>query len=271
MNAPRLNAPRLNALRLLFGTLTILPVRPPTSVDRRTAGWAMALSSLAGLALAVVVVVPLVLLEEYADAPPLVVAVLVIGLLAFLTRAIHLDGLADTADGLGSGRRGDAALDIMKKSDIGPFGVVTLVLVLLLQVAALASCLADGTAPAALFVALIVSRTMLVGVCGPAFPPARRDGLGTAVAGSVNTSKASVGLALAAFSVVAGLGVLTSIDTAGNEQLGEGVYQFIWFAFFGGFGVAAWARRRFGGVTGDVYGAVVETTFTAALVIAAVS
>jgi adenosylcobinamide-GDP ribazoletransferase len=231
----------------------------------------MALSPLAGFVLAVVVIGPLVLLEEYADAPPLVVAVLVVGLLAFLTRAIHLDGLADTADGLGSGRRGEAALDVMKKSDIGPFGVVTLVLVLLLQVAALAHCLARDTAPAALFVALMVSRTMLVGVCRPAFGPARRDGLGAVVAGSVSTGKASVGMALALLLALAGLGVLAGVDTGGNEQLAEDVYRFIWFAFFGGFGVAAWASRRFGGVTGDVYGAVVETTFTASLVIAAVA
>lgn len=264
-----MNAPLLNALRLLFGTLTILPVRPPTSVDRRTAGWAMALSPLAGFVLAVVVVGPLVLLEEYADAPPLVVGVLVIGLLAFLTRAMHLDGLADTADGLGSGRRGEAAVDIMRKSDIGPFGVVTLVLVLLLQVTALASCLAEGSAPAALFVALMMSRMMLVAVCRPVFRPARRDGLGAVVAGSVDTIKASLGLALAVLLAIVGLGVLAGIDTAGNEQLGEGVYQFVWFAFLGGFGLAAWTVRRFGGVTGDVYGAVVETTFTAALVIAA--
>ena len=46
---------------------------------------------------------------------------------ALLTRGLHLDGLADTVDALGSYRRGDAALDIMKKPDIGPFGVVALV------------------------------------------------------------------------------------------------------------------------------------------------
>jgi adenosylcobinamide-GDP ribazoletransferase len=261
----------VNALRLLFGTLTILPVRPPTSVDRRTAGWAMALSPVAGFALAVAVVAPLVVVQEYADAPPLLLAVLVIGLLTFLTRAIHLDGLADTADGLGSGRRGEAALDIMKKSDIGPFGVVTLVLVLLLQVAALAECLAGGSAPAALFVALVVSRSMLVGVCGPSFGPARPDGLGAVVAGSVNASKASVGLALALMLVITGLGVLTGIDTPGNEQLGDAVYQFITLAIAAGVGVSAWAAKRFGGMTGDVYGAVIEVTFTATLVIAALS
>ena len=261
----------MNALRLLFGTLTILPVRPPTSVDRRTAGWAMALSPLAGFALAVAVVAPLVVVQEYADAPPRLLAVLVIGLLTFLTRAIHLDGLADTADGLGSGRRGEAALDIMKKSDIGPFGVVTLVLVLLLQVAALADCLAQGSAPAALFVALVVSRSMLLSVCGASFKPARPDGLGAVVAGSVNASKASVGLALAFVLVIAGFGVLAGVDSAGTDQLADSVYQFMPLAVAAGLGVAAWAAKRFGGMTGDVYGAVVEVTFTAALVIAALA
>ena len=50
---------------------------------------------------------------------------------------LHLDGLADTADGLGSGKPAEDALRIMKQSDIGPFGVITLLFVLLAQVAAL--------------------------------------------------------------------------------------------------------------------------------------
>ena len=64
--------------------------------------------------------------------------------LALLTRGLHLDGLADLADGLGSGQPAATALDIMRRSDIGPFGTVTLVLVLLTQVAALAHAEAEG-------------------------------------------------------------------------------------------------------------------------------
>ncbi|NEA02421.1 adenosylcobinamide-GDP ribazoletransferase, partial [Streptomyces sp. SID10116] len=52
-------------------------------------------------------------------------------------RGLHLDGLADTADGLGSAKPADDALRIMKQSDIGPFGVITLLFVLLAQVAVL--------------------------------------------------------------------------------------------------------------------------------------
>ena len=56
---------------------------------------------------------------------------------AALTRGLHLDGLADTADGLGSAKPAEDALRIMKQSDIGPFGVITLLFVLLAQVAVL--------------------------------------------------------------------------------------------------------------------------------------
>jgi adenosylcobinamide-GDP ribazoletransferase len=261
----------VNALRLLFGTLTILPVRPPASVDRRTAGWAMALSALAGLVLAVLVAGPLALAEEYADPPPLLTAVLVTGLLAILTRAIHLDGLADTADGLGSGRRGEAALTVMKKSDIGPFGVVTLVLVLLLQVAALAECLADASAPAALFLALLLSRAALVEMCTRRHRSARPDGLGAVVAGTVTAGRAGAGLALTVGLAVAGLAVLVGLGLAGTSGDDLTGYAAALLALVPGLGLAAWAEGRFGGVTGDVYGAVVETTFTAALVIAALA
>ncbi len=275
-----MSAPR-DAFRLLFGTLTILPVKPPTSVDRRTAGRAMTLSPLAGLVLAVLVGGPLLLVgellaEEYADPPPLVLAVLAIGALALLTRGMHLDGLADVADGLGSGRRGEAALAIMKKSDIGPFGVVTLVLVLLLQVAALATCLAAGQGPAALLVALVLSRAMLVELCRGAWPAARPDGLGAVVAGSVTGAHAVAGLALTVLCTLGGLLALQALDAgaweAGSWEVGAAmVAALAVFSLAPALGLAAWASRRFGGVTGDVYGAVVETAFTAVLVVAALT
>ena len=60
-------------------------------------------------------------------------------LLAVATGGLHLDGLAGTADGLGSRRPADQALEIMRRSDAGPLGMATLLLVLLVQVGALAS------------------------------------------------------------------------------------------------------------------------------------
>jgi len=247
----------VNAFRLLFGTLTILPVRPPAAVDRRVAGWAMTLAPLAGAVLALLVAGPWALLLEYdGTSAPLLLAVLAVAALAALTRAMHLDGLADTVDGLGSGRRADEALAIMRKSDIGPFGVATVVLTLLIQVAALAEC--GAHAPAALAVALVTSRAVLPLLCTAWFPAARADGLGSLVAGSVSPARALLGLFLAAALALAVLAV------DGTPRLAVAAVGLL-----AGLGLALHARRRFGGVTGDVYGACVEVAFTAALVAAA--
>ena len=261
----------MNALRLVLGTLTVLPVRPPSRVDRSTAGWAMALAPLAGLLLAVVPVGLLLLATGlHVALSPLLAAALALALLAISTRAMHLDGLADTADGLGSGRPAGEALAIMRQSDIGPFGVVALLMVLLVQVAALAQCLAAGTGPAALLVALVASRGLLVLLCTPAFRAARPDGLGALVAGSVGSAQAVAGLLLAV--ALAGLGLVAVASPGGAVE--EQVVRLAVAAPFGvlpGLGLAVHARRRLGGVTGDVHGAAVETAFAGVLVAAALA
>jgi adenosylcobinamide-GDP ribazoletransferase len=275
----------------MFGTLTALPVPAPTSVDRRTAGTAMLLAPLGGLVLAV----PLVLLASL-DAAPLLVAALVVAGLALLTRALHLDGLADTADGLGSGRRGAEALAVMRQSDIGPFGVVTLLLALVVQVVALASLQAVGLGPATVLAALVVSRGVLPLLCTSWFPPARADGLGSAVAGTVPRGAAVASLLVAA--LVAVLAALALVELApgapGQLVVPDDTAVIVvpgrWFAdaadpsvVTGAVLLAAAAAvvialllarrcvRRFGGVTGDVYGACVELGFTTLLVVLALA
>ena len=113
-------------MRLSYGTLTRFPVRPPESVDAVAAGFAMAWGWL--------LIVPVTILIgatgwvlSLAGIPSLAVGLVVVGLLQFSTRFMHADGLADTADGLGAARGRAGALEIMRKSDIGPFGVVTLI------------------------------------------------------------------------------------------------------------------------------------------------
>ena len=286
----------MNALRLMLGTLTVLRVAPPTSVDRHTAGGAMLLAPLGGLLLAV----PLALLSLL-HVSSLLLAALMIGALALLTRALHLDGLADTADGLGSGRTHADALEVMRRSDIGPFGVVALLLVLLVQVAALSSLVSLGFGPAPVLAALLVSRGVLPLLCTPAFPAARTTGLGHAVAASVSRGSALVSLACVA--VVAAFGAAGLAELARQSWFAPSGGDHGWMAVTGpgyyagplagsvggsvGLAVAATvlvstvvavgaavllARRcvrRFGGVTGDVYGACVELAFTTMLVVPA--
>ena len=106
---------------------------------------------------------------------------------AALTRGLHLDGLADTADGLGSAKPAEDALRIMKQSDIGPFGVITLLFVLLAQVAALFELYGRGWADGALgtVAAAVTARLALTLASRRGVPPARPEGLGAAVAGTV--------------------------------------------------------------------------------------
>ena len=232
----------LNALRLMLGTLTILPVRPPSTIARRTAGLAMTLAPLGGALLAV----PIWALGHLDQ--PLLAAALAISALAIGSRAIHLDGLADVADGLGSRAPAERALQIMKQSDIGPFGVVALVLNLLVQVTALTIVYADDRTLVAA-AAVVVSRSVLPWLC--AWPSARADGLGAVMAQSVTWPIAFttivISFAVAPLAPFAPAGLLTGIA----------------FGYY--------CVRRLGGTTGDVYGACVELTLTGSLLAAALS
>lgn len=242
----------MNAVRLAVGTLTIFPTQPPSEVDRRVAGRAMVLAPLVGA----LVAAPLWVLSALADGrwSPALLAVLWVAGLAVLTRGMHLDGLADTADGLGSGKPPDQALVIMRKSDVGPFGVATIVLVLLAQVMAASQLLfrADGAGLVA--VAVVLSRLTVPLVCRSV--PAREAGLGAMVAGSVSSAQAVTSCGGAAV-VVAAMTVVAELEL--------GLVLAALAGSLAGLALCAWCVRRLGGITGDVIGACVEAAFTGAL------
>ncbi|PZG04187.1 adenosylcobinamide-GDP ribazoletransferase [Nonomuraea aridisoli] len=194
----------MDGLRFAVGTLTVFPVHVER-VDRKVAGSAMALAPAVGVVLGVVAGLPLLL-----PGPPLLGAALGLGLLALLTRGLHLDGLADLADGLGSGKPSGQALDIMKKSDIGPFGVMALVFTLLVQAVALADA-----GFAALVTACVAGRLALTWACRSGVPAARPDGLGAMVAGTVR--RPAVWLA-----TVAALCALTALGAVISAAAGPG-------------------------------------------------
>ncbi|WP_055703154.1 adenosylcobinamide-GDP ribazoletransferase, partial [Streptomyces silaceus] len=174
-----------DGIRFAFGTLTALPVRV-TKWDRDAARGGMLAAPLAGLAVGLLAAAAggaLTLL----GAGPLLAATATAATPAALTRGLHLDGLADTADGLGSARPADDALRIMKQSDIGPFGVITLLFVLLAQVAVLFQLYEQSWARGALaaVVSATAARLALTLAARAGVPPARPEGLGAAVAGVV--------------------------------------------------------------------------------------
>ena len=226
------------------------PTGAPPADLRRAAGpameWAPAIGLLLGLAAAGV----LWLAGPEGRLGSLLAAVLAIGTLAALSGGLHLDGLADLADGLGSRRPAADALAIMKKSDIGPFGVVALVLILLVQVAALARAESIGRGAIALVAAAVTSRLAMTAACRRGVPAARGSGLGALVAGSVPRPVVA-GLVLADLAAAAAFGWVFAVGVAAGLAVSAGL--------------TALAVRRLGGITGDVLGAIAETTMAACL------
>jgi adenosylcobinamide-GDP ribazoletransferase len=241
----------IDGLRLALTTLTVLPVRAGR-IDRPAAGVAMSVAPLVGALLGLVLAGVLAVLR-YADLPGLVAAGVTVALGVLLTRGLHLDGLADTVDALGSYRRGPDALEIMKKPDIGPFGVVAIVLTLLIQTAAVADL-----RPWALPAGWAAGRLAVVAACVPRFPAARPEGLGALVAGTVRTP-----VAVAIAIVVAAGAVFATPDR--RWQGPAAVAGALLVAVL----LVRHCVRRFGGVTGDVIGAAVEAATTVALVVVA--
>ncbi|MFE0175813.1 adenosylcobinamide-GDP ribazoletransferase [Streptomyces sp. NPDC059002] len=251
-----------DGIRFAFGTLTALPVRV-TRWDRDAARAGMQWAPLPGLVIGLCAAAPGGALLAL-GAGPLLAAVASAAVPAALTRGLHLDGLADTADGLGSARPADDALRIMKQSDIGPFGVITLLFVLLAQVAVLCQLYDESWAKGAVaaVVSAVAARLALTLAARAGVPPARPEGLGAAVAGVVPRGRALLvaGVGVAAAGAAGALfGASGAVRCAAAVVLACGAAELL----------LRHCVRRFGGVTGDVFGGLAETAATASLIVLA--
>jgi adenosylcobinamide-GDP ribazoletransferase len=240
--------------------LTCVPVRPVLEVTPATALGALLAAPAAAAPLGVVVGLAC-WAGGHASLPPLAVAFLALGLLALGSRAMHLDGLSDVADGLAASYDRERSLAVMRTGTSGPAGTVAVVLVLALQTAGLVGMLArrGGWRTAVLAaVCVCASRAALAACCMRGVPPARPGGLGRTYAQTVPRLAAVAVWLLAAV----GLGAVGS--WAGlpwwRGPLATVVALIVVVA------VLARTATRFGGVTGDVFGAAVESALAALLV-----
>lgn len=248
-------------LRFAIGTYTRLPVRPPAALSSAVAGRGVALGPLIGAGLGLVSGLPLLALGAEPIAR-LLTATLAIALGAWLTRALHWDGLADLADGLGSGAGPERAREIMHRSDIGPFGVLAVVLVLAVQVLALGLLPAGPGALGGWILAMALGRLAVAVGCGWWVRPAAPSGLGALVVGSVTPRR------------LVGAGVLVAIVAVVQAASGllpgpSALVMAPTVAMLTALLVSRIAARRVGGSTGDVLGATCELATAAALLVLA--
>ena len=188
-------------------------------------------------------------------------AVLAVATLAVLTRGLHLDGLADTADGLASYLPPERARAVMKAPDVGALGMVTVVLVLAVQAAALAAAAGHGRGAAALLLATVAGRTAVTLACVPPTPAASPEGLGALVVGTVARPTA--------LAVVTALALGAAVPAGSLPAAARGLAA-VGLGLLAARALRRHAVRRLGGVNGDVLGALVEVSTTVVLVVMAV-
>jgi adenosylcobinamide-GDP ribazoletransferase len=230
-------------MRVALGFLTVVGGAAPP--DRRAPAWFGAVGALVGLAVGGV---------WWAAGelwPPVLAAVLAVVADAALTGMLHLDGLADSADGLLPPVDRERRLAIMATPEVGAFGLVTVLLVLVARVGALAELTPDPLLTAGLWAGGRAGMALTMALV----PYARGTGAATGFAGhsTVPSALTLVGaLVLVAVTLGGWAGVATPVALAA-----------------GFVAVVALAVRRLGGYTGDVLGAAGVVAETVGLVVAA--
>ncbi|HMD90185.1 MAG TPA: adenosylcobinamide-GDP ribazoletransferase [Anaerolineaceae bacterium] len=230
----------MKSLKQAFAFMTILPIHLNEQLSPGDLGKASAWYPLVG-----VFIGGLVWLAKYGLQlifPPLLTAVLCVAVWIFLSGGLHLDGLADCFDGMLNSSLPARRLEIMKDPRLGTFGGLGLLLAVLIKVAAVYS-LAPGHDWIAILTAAALGRWMIL-LAGKQ-PLARPGGMGADFA---------LGLTKASFAWAVILPVVLVILGGWRGLLAAGLAHLVALGIFG------LARSRLGGVTGDVYGLIVEVT-----------
>ncbi|MGH3765526.1 MAG: adenosylcobinamide-GDP ribazoletransferase [Pseudonocardiaceae bacterium] len=248
----------ISGLRLAVSWLTVLPVPTPGEVNQGTARRALYWAPVVGAGLGLLAAGMLTALHAL-GAPSLLAGLAVVALLAGLTRGMHLDGLADTADGLGCYGGPQQALAVMRDGSCGPFGVVTLVLVLTMQATALGA-LADTGRLIPVVLAMVAGRAAFGWCARRGIPPARPAGMGALVAGSQPVAVP------AAWSVI----LLAASLLAVPARPWQGALA-VTLAAATVVALSTHTHHRLGGLTGDALGAANELTTTIILTICALA
>ncbi len=235
-------------IRLAASFLTILPVGPTNAASAADVAASFGWFPLVGFGLGLMLCgVDWMLAPIFGNAMR---AVLIVLILTVLTGALHLDGLADTADALGAGRDRTRALEVLRDSRIGSFGAIALVFVIVLKVFALAGV---GGAPryAAIYMATGLGRWAMVALAS-GLDYLRPEGAGAAMLSRDRRRNLKTATLIA---------VIAMVPLVARHALRSCI-----IAALVTLALRSFCRRWLGGVTGDLIGAAGEIVETAVLI-----
>jgi adenosylcobinamide-GDP ribazoletransferase len=221
--------------------LTILPVGKLLLSEEKGLARSMAFFPLVGLVIGLLSASGYYLLTLLF--PKSLVLWLTIGLLAYLTRGLHLDGFADTMDGVASGGTKEKILEVMRDSRIGAFGVVGLILLIGAKYYALDQ-ISNPSLPYSLILMAVMGRNSMVLVCYRSAYARPNEGLG-------RPFTKNLGAREMAFSLVSASGIALLLMGL------KGILVFLGICLFS-LGYRFFFKKKLGGVTGDILGAANE-------------
>lgn len=182
---------------------------------------------------------------------PLLAAVWTLIVWVYITGGLHLDGWMDLADGLGSSRTREKMLEIMKDSRVGAMGVLAALLLLLLKTAALVELTEPAWGMMLVFVPAIARTHVLLAIrCWPYLSAEQGIGKG------ISEGLSGIHIAIA-YAVLVG-----ACWWLGGWQVAGAIVLSLLFAI----GFARSVARKLGGLNGDCYGAVIESSEAAMLI-----
>lgn len=236
----------MRSLRIAFGLLTTLPFRLPDDWSAGDSGRAAVWYPFVGLTIGGLAW--LAWKGAMLIFPPSVSGIITLVVWVALTGALHLDGLADCCDGLFSSATPERRLEIMKDPRLGSFGVIGLILILFLKAAIL------GTLASSASLGIILAASLSRWCVLPAalLPLARRGGMGADFSSGLRRTSIFV-------SALLPLGIALALGPRGILSALAGLCAADL--------VLLLARSRIGGVTGDVFGALVEVVESIVLLV----
>ncbi|GAB88224.1 adenosylcobinamide-GDP ribazoletransferase [Gordonia rhizosphera] len=241
----------VRAVGVAFSWLTVVPIPKAANgtygpIDRRLGGAVMSAVPVVGAVIGAATSLAAWALS-HTDLPPTMIGVLLVAALALVTRGMHLDGLADTADGLGCYGPPERVTEVMRSGTVGPFGVATIAGVMIVQTVGFGALVDRGQWYALAF-AIALGRVCAVLAARAGLSPAHPNGFGALVAGTQRASAvvwSALGFAAAA---LVGPDAVRALQAVAVTAV---VFGFTWV-------FTRHCAKRMGGVSGDVLGAVIE-------------